>query len=68
MTTVTIQHALELGYCAWGVRAWFRGREVTFETFLKEGVSSEWLKAQNDHQGTELAEHAERQWAARIKQ
>lgn len=61
----TVQHAREIQYCVTGLRAWFRGRDVSFEEFLNNGVPSAWLRQQDDHMATVLAEYAEAQWAAR---
>lgn len=51
--------AKELGYCNAGLRRWCEGRDVTFRDFVLNGVSIEWLRAQNDLMATKLADYAE---------
>ncbi len=58
----TIQHCLEMGYCAFGVRRWFSAysdRGLTLREFCKNGVDTEWLRAQNDPRLTKLADYVE---------
>lgn len=53
--------AKELGYCNAGLRKWFASRDVAYRTFLLNGVSVEWLRAQDDLMATKLADYAEKQ-------
>lgn len=50
--------AKELGYCNAGLRRWFVGRDITYREFVLNGVTIEWLLAQNDLMATRLAQHA----------
>ena len=56
----TVNDARALGYCVEGLRKWFARRpDVSFHTFIREGVPVEWLRAQNDAQADKLADYAE---------
>ena len=56
---VTVAHARELGYCVKGVRRWFDGRERTWESFVEQGIDSDWLRATGDAMAIRLADFAE---------
>lgn len=59
MIIATHLQAKELGYCNAGLRKWLEGRDLTYREFLLNGVSVEWLRAQNDAMATRLANYAE---------
>lgn len=55
----TVNDASQLRYCIAGMRRWFVGRDITFRDFCRDGVTMEWLRAQDDAMATKLAEFVE---------
>ncbi len=60
MMIVTIQHAKAIGYCNAGLRQWFAGRDISFSHFVLNGVTDEWLLAQDDAMAMRLIEYVRR--------
>ena len=56
----TWNHAKELGYCSMGIRRWCADRGLSHVEFVRHGVSTEWLRQQNDAMAERLADYAER--------
>ncbi len=56
---VTHEDAKALGYCNAGLRKWFPRDGVSFDDFRKDGVTTEWLRANGDAMAIRLAEAVE---------
>lgn len=58
----TWEDAKAIGYCGKGMRQWVaeKDRGVTYLEFVRDGVSVEWLRAQDDAMADRLADYAER--------
>lgn len=52
--------AKELGYCSMGIRRWCATRGLPHLEFVREGVSIEWLRQQNDAMADRLADYVEK--------
>ncbi len=60
--TITMQHCRELGYCAFGVRRFFREQGLDFRDFIKNGIDEETLAKTEQGLAIKLIEHAHGQW------
>lgn len=64
---VTHEQAKALGYCNAGLRRWFEGREISFDTFRRDGATDEWLLSTGDAMAQRLVEFAREQAAQQDK-
>jgi len=55
----TWNHAKELGYCSMGMRRWCELRGLAHLDFVRDGVSTDWLRRQDDAMAERLADYAE---------
>ena len=55
---VTMQDCRELGYCAYGVRRFFKEHDLDFKDFLKNGIEEEKLAATEQGLALKAIEHA----------
>jgi hypothetical protein len=60
MTIATWNHAKELGYCSAGIRRWCEARGIDPLQFVRNGVSTDWLRRQGDAMAERLADYAEK--------
>ncbi len=57
---IYIKHARACGYCARGVREFFRRHGLDFDEFLREGIESEVLLSTKDEMAYAAVEQAEK--------
>lgn len=66
MTTVYIRHARSVlgpngqGYCVKGMRLFASRHNLDFETFAREGIDAEVLRATGDEMALKIVEEAEK--------
>lgn len=56
--TVTLRHALDVGHCRSGVRAWLEANDLTMAD-LKAGIPADVIRAIGDRHAMEVLAHAE---------
>lgn len=61
MAIATWEHAKELRYCSSGLRRWCEARSIAHLDLIRDGVDTQWLRAQGDAMADKLADYAERQ-------
>lgn len=59
MTIATIKHARKAGLCSRGMRAFAESRGYSWDDFLDNGVTTEFLRSLDDAIATRVAEIAE---------
>lgn len=63
MTRVTYRHALELGHCRSGIRAYCEANGLSLTAFRKPGIPAEVFRALGDRYAMDLVAHAEEEAA-----
>jgi hypothetical protein len=58
MIVVTMQHCREVGYCARGVRAFFKLHGLDLAQFLSEGLPAEVIESTGDAMALAAAKRA----------
>jgi hypothetical protein len=59
MAIATIRHARQAGYCSRGMRQFATDNGYSWDEFLENGVSTEWLRSLDNAIATRVAEIAE---------